>query len=126
MTGRAPAQPQRHQPPADAWHDAGDLRWAARHWAARTGVRLARVHVRPMRTKWASISTHGRLTLDAGLIALPCDLGELVIVHELVHLLAPNHSKLFKSFMTAHLPDWEDRHARLLSAPHPHRPAARR
>jgi hypothetical protein len=30
-------------------------------------------------------------------------------VHELVHLLAPNHGKVFKSFMSAYLPDWEER-----------------
>ncbi len=36
-------------------------------------------------------------------------LGEFVIVHELVHLLAPNHDKVFKSFMAAYLPDWEER-----------------
>jgi hypothetical protein len=35
--------------------------------------------------------------------------GEFVIVHELVHLLAPNHGKVFKSFMSAYLPDWEVR-----------------
>ena len=126
MTGRAPAPTNRRQAAGEGWHAASELRWGARHWAARIGVRLAQVHVRPMRTKWASISTRGRLTLDAGLVALPRDLGELVIVHELVHLLAPNHSKLFKSFMTAYLPDWEDRHARLLSTRQAGRPQARR
>jgi predicted metal-dependent hydrolase len=96
------------------WHDADDLRWAARHWATRIGVRLRGVHVRPMKTKWASMSTAGRLTLNGELIALPRSVGEYVIVHELVHLLAPNHSKVFKSFMHAYLPDWEERERRLL------------
>jgi hypothetical protein len=40
-------------------------------------------------------------------------LGEFVIVHELVHLLAPNHGKVFKSFMHAYLPDWQQRERRL-------------
>ena len=39
----------------------------------------------------------------------PRDLAEYVIVHELVHLLAPNHGKLFKSFLLAYLPDWQAR-----------------
>ena len=43
------------------------------------------------------------------LLNLPMTLGEFVIVHELVHLLAPNHGKVFKSFMSAYLPDWEVR-----------------
>lgn len=96
-----------------AWHDADDLRWAARHWATRIGVRLRQVHLRPMKNKWASMSTAGRLTLDPGLLAIPPELGEYVVVHELVHLLAPNHGKVFKSFMLAYLPDWEQREQKL-------------
>lgn len=96
--------------PADAaWHDADELRWAARHWASKMGVRMPQIHLRPMKSKWASISTAGRLTLNTDLLPLPKELGEFVIVHELVHLLAPNHGKLFKSFMHAYIPDWEVR-----------------
>ncbi|MEW6386142.1 MAG: M48 family metallopeptidase [Thermodesulfobacteriota bacterium] len=97
------------------YHDAEELKWAARHWAARIGVKVPRIQVRRMRSKWASMSTAGRLTLNADLITTPRDLGEYVIVHELVHLLAPNHGKLFKSFMFAYLPDWEEREKRLHS-----------
>ena len=95
------------------WQDADELRWAARHWAVRIGVKTPQVHLRPMTTKWASISTSGRLTLNADLLTLPKPLGEFVIVHELVHLLAPNHGRVFKSFMHAYLPDWEEREQRL-------------
>ncbi len=94
------------------WQDADDLRWAARHWAARIGVKTAAIQLRPMRTKWASMSTAGRLTFNTDLLALPRELGEYVIVHELVHLLVPNHGRVFKSFMYAYMPDWlaRDRH----------------
>ena len=91
------------------WQDADDLRWAVRDWAVRMGVRPPPVQLRAMRTKWASVSTAGRLTINTELLALPRPLGEFVIVHELVHLLAPNHGKLFKSYMHAYLPDWEAR-----------------
>ncbi len=91
------------------WHDAEELRWSVRHWATKIGVRTPQIHMRKMRTKWASLSTVGRLTLSTELLDLPKDLGEFVIVHELVHLLAPNHGKIFKSFMHAYLPDWEKR-----------------
>jgi predicted metal-dependent hydrolase len=95
------------------WQDAEELRWAVRHWAARIGVKAPQVQVREMRRKWASISGVGRLTLDMALVGLPKDLGEFVIVHELVHVLAPNHGKVFKSFMFAYLPDWEVREQKL-------------
>jgi predicted metal-dependent hydrolase len=95
--------------PADRWHDAEELRWAVRDWAARIGIKAPQVHLREMRRKWASISGAGRLTLNLELIEMPKELGEFVIVHELVHRLAPNHGKVFKSFMHAYLPDWESR-----------------
>ena len=101
-------------PRADrTWDDADDLRWAARRWATRIGVTLRAITLREMRTKWASVSTAGRLTLNTDLLALSADLGELVIVHELVHLLMPNHGRVWKSFMAAYLPDWEERQQRL-------------
>ena len=50
------------------------------------------------------------------LLNIPRDLGEFVIVHELVHLLVPSHSKLFKSYLHAYLPDWETRQAWLSKA----------
>lgn len=100
MTGRTPAVPP--------WHDADDLRWAARQWAARIGVRVRRIQVRAMARKWASMSTAGNLTLSSALLELPAPLGDYVIVHELVHLLAPNHGKVFKSFMYAYMPNWQE------------------
>ncbi len=95
------------------WRDAEEMRWAARHWAVKMGVRVPHIHIRPMTTKWASMSTSGRLTLDSGLLNVPRELGEFVMVHELAHMLAPNHGKVFKSFMYAYMPDWPEREIEL-------------
>ena len=102
------------------WHDAEDIRWAVRHWAARIGVKAPQVHLQRMHRKWASVSTAGRLTLNLELLDLPRELGDFVIVHELVHLLAPNHGKVFKSFMYAYMPDWEERERQLQPQGTPH------
>ncbi len=91
------------------WHDADEFRWCVRHWATRMGVRAPQIHLRRMTTKWASLSTSGRLTLNSELLDLPREWGEFVIVHELVHLLVPNHGKIFKSFLHAYMPGWEQR-----------------
>jgi predicted metal-dependent hydrolase len=94
--------------PETKWKDAEELKDAVQKWSDRIKVKAKQIQLRPMKRKWASISTTGRLTLNTELLDLPRDLGEFVIVHELVHLLVPNHGKMFKCFMSAYLPDWEE------------------
>lgn len=101
------------EPYAEKWADADDMKWAARHWASHIEVRLGHIHVRQMRTKWASISSAGRLTLNTDLLSIPKRLGDYVIVHELVHLLAPNHGKVYRSFLLAYMSDWQEREREL-------------
>ena len=71
--------------------------------------------VRPMHNKWASCSTNGHLNFNAELLALDQDLWDYVIVHELLHFFAPNHGRLWKSLMRAHLGDYEISERRLKS-----------
>ena len=123
MTGHPTSTARRTRPAR--WKDADELRWAVRHWAGRIGVPTPAIHLRAMRTKWASMSSAGRVTLDASLLKLPRDLGEYVIVHELVHRLVPNHGRVFKSFLFAYLPDWERRDSQLRAIAAREAPATR-
>lgn len=78
-----------------------------RAWARRIGVdhHLREVHVRPMRRKWASISTRGRLTLSSDLLQQPAAFRHEVLVHELVHLKLDHgsHNQLFRALVRAYL-----------------------
>ena len=49
----------------------------------------------------------GRLTFDASLLGLRDELQDYVIVHDLLHFHVPNHGKLWKSLMRAHLGNHE-------------------
>lgn len=69
--------------------------------------------MRRMRRKWASCSTSGALSFSTELLSLEGELVDYVIVHELLHLRAPNHGRLWKSLMRAHLGDYEPLHMRL-------------
>jgi len=68
-----------------------------------------------MSNKWASCSTDGNLNFNKDLLNVDKDLGEYVIVHELLHFSVPNHGKLWKSLMTAHLGNYEMLEQRLKS-----------
>ena len=78
------------------------------HWGDKLGVRVRMATVRPMRNKWASCSTAGNLHFNAELLLLDRKVGDYVIVHELLHFSVPNHGKLWKSLMRAHLGDYEN------------------
>ena len=83
------------------------------HWADKLEVKVAWLGVRPMRNKWASCSTNGHLNLNTGLLGLDQALWGYVIVHELLHFFVPNHGRLWKSLMRAHLGKYEAMEAEL-------------
>ena len=57
--------------------------------------------------KVGSCSTSGTVTLAADLDRpRPDGFQDFVTVHELLHLRVPNHGRLFKALMTAHIPNW--------------------
>ena len=76
-------------------------------WAKKLDVKVVWLGVRPMRNKWASCSTSGHLNFNADLLGLKTELWDYVIVHELLHFFVPNHGKLWKSLMRAHLGEYE-------------------
>lgn len=84
-----------------------------RHWAGRLEVEVIWLGVRPMRNKWASCSTNGVLNFNTELLGLAPELWDYVIVHELLHFAVPNHGKLWKSLMRAHLGDYENQEKQL-------------
>ena len=77
------------------------------HWAEKLEVKVKWLGVRPMSNKWASRSTNGHLNFNTELLGLDEALWDYFIVHELLHFFVPNHGKLWKSLMRAHLGDYE-------------------
>ena len=96
-----------------SWRDKEELKSRVMEWAAKLDVRVRGLYVRPMRNKWASCSTAGTLSLNDELLSMERDLGDYVMVHELLHLSVPNHGKLWRSLMRAHLGDYEMQERRL-------------
>jgi predicted metal-dependent hydrolase len=72
-------------------------------WAKRLRVYPREIRIRPMKRKWGSCSTTGRVSFDTELLRQPAEFRRRVIVEELLHLRVPSHGKLFKSLLKAHL-----------------------
>jgi len=72
-------------------------------WAERIGVTPKEIQIRPMKKKWGSCSSTGRLTFDTELLKQPAYIRDEIIVHELLHLKIPCHGPLFKTLLHAYL-----------------------
>ena len=83
-------------------------------WATKLDVDIVSIAVRPMKNKWASCSTNGRLNFSTEVLELDEELRAYIVVHELLHFFVPNHGKLWKSLMLAHLGDYEEKERRLI------------
>lgn len=102
-----------------------DFKARVRAWAIKLEVPVAWLAVRPMRHKWASCSSNGHLHFSSDLLGLDPTLWDYVIVHELLHLSIPNHGRLWKALMRAHLGDWEIAAQRLQHQGHQRAEASR-
>lgn len=97
----------------EKWKNKYEFKDKVRQVARQMDIEIKTLAVRPMKNKWASCSTDGNLNFNKELLDLDKDLGDYVIVHELLHFHVPNHGKLWKSLMKAHLGDYENVEERL-------------
>ena len=79
-------------------------------WQSKMGVHYTGLKVYTMKTRWGSCNVRsGRINLNALLACWPKQCLELIVVHELTHLLEANHGQHFHALMSTHLPDWKQR-----------------
>ncbi len=69
-------------------------------------VSVNKVFYRRMRTKWASHSTRGNLTINSLLRYLPQDLIEYIVYHEMAHSLERRHSERFWRIVRRRFPHY--------------------
>jgi predicted metal-dependent hydrolase len=100
------------------WKNPAEFKSRVKHWADKLDIKVRWLALRPMKNKWASCSTNGNLNFNTELLSLDRDVGDYVIVHELLHFVVPHHGKLWKSLMRAHLGDYERLDVKLKTKSH--------
>lgn len=104
------------RPAIEAWYRREAARHAAArvaHFAPQVGRAVNRITIRAQRTRWGSCSSSGAISLNWRLMQAPPEIFDYVVVHELCHLLVPNHSPRFWAEVARVLPDWRSRRAEL-------------
>ena len=89
-----------------------------RKWEPKLGVKVAGYYLQRMKTKWGGCNHKARnIRLNTELVKKPRDLLEYVVVHEMLHLIAPTHSEQFLTLLSKHYPSWREARAELNELP---------
>jgi len=78
-------------------------------FSMKTGHVPTSVRITDARQRWGSCTPKGGLNFSWRLIQAPPDIVDYVVVHELVHISQPDHSKTFWNKVKEILPDYERR-----------------
>lgn len=78
---------------------------AVARFAPIYGVSVKAVSIRDQKTRWGSCSRDGRVSFNYRLALLPERLAEYVVVHELCHMLAFDHSPRFWALVAKAVPE---------------------
>jgi predicted metal-dependent hydrolase len=70
---------------------------------------IPEISIRKMRRRWGSCSSKGAVTLNLLLMKMPVACIDYVIIHELCHLEAFHHGKVFYRLLASIMPDWRER-----------------
>lgn len=87
-------------------------------WQNKLGVKISSHSFQYMKTMWGNCNpTTKHIRLNTELVKKPIELVEYIIVHELAHLIEPNHSKHFDKILDGHYPSWRKAKAELNRLP---------
>lgn len=79
-------------------------------WQPLLEVRVSRVFVQRMKTRWGSCNHQAAtIRLNTELAKKPWECLEYILVHELAHLVEPTHNARFVSIIERVMPDWQFR-----------------
>ena len=76
--------------------------------AGQHGLSIGRVTIRNQRSRWGSCSSRGTIALNWRLVQMPPHVSDYVILHELMHLREPNHSRRFWREVAKVCDTWRD------------------
>lgn len=121
LTVRPGSDAQKRHAVIEEWYRS-ELRMGAEpliaKWEAVMGVKVGRVFVRRMKTRWGSCKPeNASIRLNTELAKKPPTCLEYIVVHELAHLIEPSHNARFVAVMDRFLPHWKQIRDELNRAP---------
>ncbi|HLG34383.1 MAG TPA: SprT family zinc-dependent metalloprotease [Bacteroidia bacterium] len=76
-------------------------------FAERLGVRYNKIKIAELKFRWGSCTPKDNLNFNWRIIKAPVSVVDYIIVHELAHLLEPNHTPEFWNIISIQLPNYK-------------------
>lgn len=87
-----------------------DINKFANKYLKLLNLSLNTLELRSMKTRWGTcIPAKKKILFNSKLIHCPYESIEYVVLHEIAHLIHPNHSKAFYNLIEKYMPDWKER-----------------
>ncbi len=103
-------------PDADAvfkefYRSKGSVKIPARvaYFQSKMGVKPRSVKLMDLKNRWASCTASGNLNFHWKCMMAPLTIIDYIVVHELAHLIHPNHTAAFWNEVDKVLPDFQER-----------------
>lgn len=78
------------------------------HYEKLTGLKVSKLRLSSARTRWGSCTFNGTVSLVWRLILAPIEVIDYVVLHEIMHLKHPNHSRTFWEAVQLYMPDYKE------------------
>ncbi len=77
-------------------------------YAKIIGVKYNKIFIKDQKTRWGSCSSQGNLNFNFRLVMGPLFVLDYIIIHELCHIVHPNHSRAFWTLVHKHCPKYKE------------------
>ncbi|MDB4353740.1 M48 family metallopeptidase [Akkermansiaceae bacterium] len=118
---RPDSSPEKRSEVMHEWHKSllhAVIPKMIKKWEKKLNVEVSAYYLQKMKTRWGSCNhDKGNIRINTELVKKPKDLLEYIIVHEMTHLIIPNHSEKFLSLMNTHYPAWKEAQKELNELP---------
>lgn len=76
----------------------------------KLNLQISNMELRSMKIRWGTcIPSKKKILFNTKLVHCPVEAIEYVVLHEIAHLVKPNHSKSFYELIEKYMPDWKER-----------------
>lgn len=76
-------------------------------WSSQLGVMPKKITIKDQKTRWGSCSSLGNINYNWRIVMAPSAIIDYLVIHELSHLIEPNHSQKFWKVVQRHCPNFK-------------------